>query len=73
MLTPFSYLAIVGSFKVNGVAELHSQLLQSTIFRDFVEFKGRDHFSNVTNGITPRRYVKPVYDGGPNMFAYSET
>lgn len=52
-----SYLAIVGSFKVNGVAELHSQLLQSTIFRDFVEFKGRDFFTNVTNGITPRRWL----------------
>jgi starch phosphorylase len=52
-----AHLAIVGSFKVNGVAELHSQLLQSTIFRDFVEFKGRDFFTNVTNGITPRRWV----------------
>lgn len=50
-------LAIVGSFKVNGVAELHSQLLQSTIFRDFVEYKGRDFFTNVTNGITPRRWL----------------
>lgn len=50
-----AYLAIVGSFKVNGVAELHSQLLQATIFRDFVEFKGRDFFTNVTNGVTPRR------------------
>ncbi|RXK39024.1 starch phosphorylase [Tremella mesenterica] len=50
-------LAIVGSFKVNGVAELHSQLLQATIFRDFVEFKGRDFFTNVTNGITPRRWL----------------
>jgi len=52
-----AFLAIVGSFKVNGVAELHSQLLQATIFRDFVEFKGRDFFTNVTNGVTPRRYV----------------
>ena len=39
------------------MAELHSQLLQATIFRDFVEFKGRDFFTNVTNGITPRRSV----------------
>lgn len=53
-----AWLAIVGSFKVNGVAELHSQLLQSTIFRDFVEFKGRDFFTNVTNGITPRRWLR---------------
>ncbi|KAL7421344.1 Non-essential glycogen phosphorylase [Cryptotrichosporon argae] len=52
-----AHLAIVGSFKVNGVAELHSQLLQATIFKDFVEFKGRDGFCNVTNGITPRRWL----------------
>ncbi|WVO18296.1 hypothetical protein L204_106011 [Cryptococcus depauperatus] len=52
-----AYLAIVASFKINGVAELHSQLLQATIFRDFVEFKGRDAFTNVTNGITPRRWL----------------
>ncbi|KIR52496.1 starch phosphorylase [Cryptococcus gattii Ru294] len=52
-----AYLAIVSSFKINGVAELHSQLLQATIFRDFVEFKGRDAFTNVTNGITPRRWL----------------
>jgi starch phosphorylase len=52
-----AFLAIVGSFKVNGVAELHSQLLQATIFRDFVEFKGRDFFTNVTNGVTPRRWL----------------
>ena len=52
-----AYLAIVASFKINGVAELHSQLLQSTIFSEFVEFKGRDYFTNVTNGITPRRWL----------------
>nr|XP_031862304.1 uncharacterized protein CI109_002269 [Kwoniella shandongensis]KAA5529376.1 hypothetical protein CI109_002269 [Kwoniella shandongensis] len=52
-----AYLAIVASFKINGVAELHSQLLQATIFKDFVEFKGRDSFTNVTNGITPRRWL----------------
>lgn len=44
-----AYLAIVTSFKINGVAELHSQLLQATIFRDFVEFKGRDAFTNVSS------------------------
>ncbi|WVQ81442.1 hypothetical protein IAT38_003566 [Cryptococcus sp. DSM 104549] len=52
-----AYLAIVASFKINGVAELHSQLLQATIFKDFVEYKGRDAFTNVTNGITPRRWL----------------
>lgn len=34
-------LAVIGSRKVNGVAELHSQLVQSMIFPDFVEFYGK--------------------------------
>ncbi|EIM84344.1 glycosyltransferase family 35 protein [Stereum hirsutum FP-91666 SS1] len=50
-------LAVIGSRKVNGVAELHSQLVQSMIFPDFVEFYGKSRFSNVTNGITPRRWL----------------
>jgi starch phosphorylase len=51
-----AHLAIVGSHKVNGVAELHSRLMQETIFRDFHEFyPGK--FINVTNGITPRRWL----------------
>ncbi|MBF0386983.1 MAG: glycogen/starch/alpha-glucan phosphorylase [Candidatus Omnitrophica bacterium] len=51
-----AYLAIVGSFSVNGVSALHSQLLQSVLFRDFNEmFPGR--FNNKTNGITPRRWL----------------
>ncbi|KAK7981782.1 glycosyltransferase family 35 protein [Apiospora saccharicola] len=48
-----AYLAIVGSHKVNGVAELHSDLIQTTIFKDFVKIFGADKFTNVTNGITP--------------------
>lgn len=39
-----------GSRKVNGVAELHSQLLRDTICKDFVEFYGISKFANVTNG-----------------------
>lgn len=50
-------LAIIGSHKVNGVAELHSDLIKTTIFKDFVEFYGPDKFTNVTNGITPRRWL----------------
>ncbi|EJD43559.1 glycosyltransferase family 35 protein [Auricularia subglabra TFB-10046 SS5] len=50
-------LACIGSHTVNGVAELHSQLVQTTIMKDFVEFYGRDKFRNVTNGITPRRWL----------------
>ncbi|KAF8749093.1 Alpha-1,4 glucan phosphorylase [Rhizoctonia solani] len=42
-------LAVIGSRKVNGVAELHSELVRTTILKDF--------FGNVTNGITPRRWL----------------
>ncbi|KAM9887568.1 hypothetical protein OXX79_013538, partial [Metschnikowia pulcherrima] len=53
-----AYLAIIGSHKVNGVAELHSELIKTTIFKDFVKVFGGDKFTNVTNGITPRRWLK---------------
>ncbi|KAF2187986.1 glycosyltransferase family 35 protein [Zopfia rhizophila CBS 207.26] len=52
-----AYLALIGSHKVNGVAELHSDLIKSTIFKDFVKIYGPDKFTNVTNGITPRRWL----------------
>ncbi|KAA8904156.1 glycosyl transferase [Sphaerosporella brunnea] len=52
-----AYLAIIGSHKVNGVAELHSDLIKATIFKDFVAIYGPDKFANVTNGITPRRWL----------------
>ena len=52
-----AFLAIVGSHKVNGVAELHSDLIKTTIFKDFVSIFGPDKFTNVTNGITPRRWL----------------
>ncbi len=51
-----AYLAIVGSFSVNGVAELHSQLLQQGLFKDFYEFYPHK-FNNKTNGVTPRRWL----------------
>ncbi len=51
-----AYLAIVGSFSVNGVAELHSKLLQQGLFRDFYELWPKK-FNNKTNGVTPRRWL----------------
>ncbi|KAK3111999.1 Non-essential glycogen phosphorylase [Teratosphaeriaceae sp. CCFEE 6253] len=52
-----AFLAVIGSHKVNGVAELHSDLVRTTIFKDFVKIYGPDKFTNVTNGITPRRWL----------------
>ena len=51
-----AYLAIVGSFSVNGVAELHSQLLQQGLFNDFY-LLWPEKFNNKTNGVTPRRWL----------------
>uniref|UniRef100_A0A060T314 Alpha-1,4 glucan phosphorylase n=1 Tax=Blastobotrys adeninivorans TaxID=409370 RepID=A0A060T314_BLAAD len=59
-----AYLAIIGSHKVNGVAELHSELIRTTIFKDFVRIYGSDKFINVTNGITPRRWL---YQANPEL------
>uniref|UniRef100_A0AC35GJH5 Alpha-1,4 glucan phosphorylase n=1 Tax=Panagrolaimus sp. PS1159 TaxID=55785 RepID=A0AC35GJH5_9BILA len=51
-----AHLCIVGSHAVNGVAALHSKLLQIDTFKDFAEYyQGR--FQNKTNGITPRRWL----------------
>jgi starch phosphorylase len=49
-------LATVGSHAVNGVAELHSELLKQTVLRDFAEL-WPEKFCNVTNGVTPRRFM----------------
>ncbi len=49
-------LAAAGSHRVNGVARLHSSLLTQTVMRDFAEL-WPEKFCNVTNGVTPRRFV----------------
>ncbi|KAB2640548.1 MAG: glycogen/starch/alpha-glucan phosphorylase [Verrucomicrobia bacterium] len=51
-----AHLATVGSHHVNGVARLHSALLTQTVMRDFAEL-WPEKFCNVTNGVTPRRFV----------------
>ncbi|MDH3747320.1 MAG: glycogen/starch/alpha-glucan phosphorylase [Gammaproteobacteria bacterium] len=51
-----AYLAIVGSFSVNGVAELHSKLLTQGLFRDFADL-WPEKFNNKTNGVTQRRWL----------------
>lgn len=51
-----AYLAIIGTHSVNGVSELHSNLLKTDLFKDFYEmFPGK--FNNKTNGITQRRWL----------------
>jgi starch phosphorylase len=49
-------LACVGSYAINGVAALHSELVKTTILRDFYEL-WPEKFSNKTNGVTPRRWM----------------
>jgi starch phosphorylase len=49
-------LACVGSYAINGVAALHTELLKQTVLQDFYELYP-DKFSNKTNGVTPRRWM----------------
>lgn len=51
-----AYLAIYGCHKINGVAELHTEILKATLFKDFFEMYP-DKFVNVTNGVTQRRWL----------------
>jgi glycogen phosphorylase len=51
-----AHLASVGSHAINGVAELHSELLKRDVMRDFHEYMP-EKFTNVTNGVTPRRFM----------------
>ena len=57
-----AYLATVVGAKVNGVAELHSQLLRDKVLTDF-SAHWPEKFTNVTNGVTPRRFVRLANPG----------
>mmetsp|Transcript_13763 Transcript_13763/g.28238 ORF Transcript_13763/g.28238 Transcript_13763/m.28238 type:complete len:880 (-) Transcript_13763:992-3631(-) len=58
-------LAVVGSHTVNGVAEIHSGLVKTRLFPDFFK-ETPDKFCNMTNGVTPRRWVQQA---NPALFA----
>lgn len=61
-----AYLAIVGSFSVNGVAGLHTELLKSGLFKDFYDL-WPDKFNNKTNGVTQRRWLSHCNPGLRNL------
>ncbi|MFD1484188.1 glycogen/starch/alpha-glucan phosphorylase [Lacticaseibacillus baoqingensis] len=64
-----AYLAVIGSHAVNGVAKLHSKLLQQSLLKDlYMIFPER--FNNKTNGITPRRWVQIA---NPDLSALIDT
>lgn len=62
-----AYLSVVGSHKVNGVAKLHSRLMRETIFSDFADL-WPERFTNVTNGIAVRRWLKQANPGLAALF-----
>jgi glycogen phosphorylase len=57
-----AHLSVVGGSSVNGVAALHSELLRTGLMKDFYELYP-DRFSNKTNGITPRRWLRQANPG----------
>ncbi len=57
-----AHLAVVGSHRVNGVAQLHSDLMRQFVFRDFADMYP-ERFINVTNGIAVRRWLKQSNPG----------
>ncbi|NVN98452.1 MAG: glycogen/starch/alpha-glucan phosphorylase [Geobacteraceae bacterium] len=57
-----AHLAIIGSYSVNGVAALHTEILKTDLFRDFYEMYP-EKFNNKTNGITQRRWLKMANPG----------
>lgn len=51
-----AHMGVIGSHKINGVAQLHSEILKNSVFKDFAEFYP-DRFVNITNGVTQRRWL----------------
>jgi starch phosphorylase len=60
-----AHLAIVGSHRVNGVSQIHTDLMKTTIFSDFDRLSP-DKIINVTNGVTPRRWL---HQANPSLSA----
>ena len=64
-----AHLATVGSHAVNGVAALHSELLKRDVLRDMYEMYP-ERFTNVTNGVTPRRWMALANPGLAGLISH---
>ncbi|MHB8809631.1 MAG: glycogen/starch/alpha-glucan phosphorylase [Desulfobulbaceae bacterium] len=61
-------LAVIGSHAVNGVAAMHTRLVKTSLFADFFNLNP-DKFHNITNGVTPRRWIMSANPGLTNLIA----
>ncbi len=59
-------LCIIGSSNINGVAKIHSNLIRKNLFKDFYEL-WPEKFKNVTNGVTPRRWIHCAFPELSNL------
>lgn len=56
-------MAVIGSYFVNGVAKVHTNILKNKVFKDFNELMG-EKFHNITNGVTQRQFL---FDANPKL------